>query len=234
MIRKSRNGTRCCRRGNIAHGNDIFNDMQTAGHGDRFQTFKSKSTVDRIISGRTVSIFRYVFPDKDARNFRSVGHCSPGGRPQFRNGASLDRIVTHQRIGDETFRRGFFRNFLRGYGGIPADQAGRGRVDGEAARVFRGAHDHKSFTGVGIDTCRFRAGQHGRLLVFGGGSLIAVVNTDDFTIPGKRELNRVGCGGIRIPRRVHNIHGNIGKTGSVGSDFGSVGVHIQTADNSGS
>ena len=124
MIRKSRNGTRCCRRGNIAHGNDIFNDMQTAGHGDRFQTFKSKSTVDRIISGRTVSIFRYVFPGKDARNFRSVGHGSPGSRPQFRYGAGFDCIITHQRIGNKTFR-GFFRDFLRCYRCASANETGR-------------------------------------------------------------------------------------------------------------
>ena len=71
------------------------------------------------------------------------------------------------------------------------------------------------------------------MLVFGCGGLIAVIHADDFTIPGKRELNRVGCSGINIPGGVRNIHGNIGKTGSVGIDIGSVGVHIQPTDDSG-
>ena len=171
--------------------------MQAAGYGNGLRSFKSKRSVDRIVAGVLICFRRDLFPDNAAADFRSVGHCTTGGGLKLRYGTGFYGIITHHRIAGQAFLSVPLSHFRCGHGHTAANQTGRRRTDSKASGVLRGAHDHKGFAGVSIDTRGSCAGQHGRLLIFGGSGLIAVVHTDDFTFAGERKLNGVGCRRIR-------------------------------------
>ena len=215
--------------GNIAHGNDIGNDMQLGGNSNVLHTAELQCALDGVVTCCVIGICRNLFPCNGTIYSAAICKCTGCLGLQRGLRACLNSVVTHHGIADKAFLR-LFGNGCGCYGSAATGQSGGGYIDSKAACILCGAHNDQCLARICRNVGRGRAGEHRGLLILGSGCLVTVIHADNLAIAGQGEVDGIGSCGIQIAVGIGNIDRDICKAAAVRKNLRLVSLYIQLAD----
>ena len=215
--------------GNIAHGNDIGNDMQLGGNGNILQTAELQRALDGIVACCVIGICCNILPCDGAFYGAAIRKRTGSFGLQCGLRSRLHGVVTHHGVADKTFLR-VFGNGCGGNRYAAAGQVGRRCGNGKSACFLGGAHNNQCLACICRNVGRGGAGKYGGLLILGSGCLIAVVHAHNFAIAAQGEVDGIGSCSIQIAVSIGDIHRNVCQAAAVRLNLSLVGLNLQFAD----